>query len=150
MEGRDSILIQAASKLGLTEQYEVAGNFQGHGVNGTDIPNYIFRWTEREVEKTLKSFAPQFNHTVHYRYHSNYPDGHGFKLPGKIAIKILRAFYLIFTTLFPKQQNLMAFFIEKPRAPDDLKPWLSVDPTTNEVIVNRDWIKTSYNKRLSR
>jgi SAM-dependent methyltransferase len=41
IEARDSILIRLASKLGLTEQYEVAGNFKGHGVNGTDVPNFI-------------------------------------------------------------------------------------------------------------
>ena len=150
VEGRDSALMRIASRFGLTEQFEVAGNFEGHGVNGTDIPNFIFRWTEQEVEKTLKSFAPHFDHEVQYRYHSNYPDGHGFGLAGRIAIRILKPAYLIFTALFPKQQNLMAFFVRKPNAPDDLKPWLTLDPETNQIVVNRAWIKKSYSKKLSK
>ncbi len=150
VEGRDSALIRVASKVGLTEQFEVGGNFKGHGVNGTDIPNYIFRWTEREIEKTLKSYAPHFNHCVEYRYHSNYPTGHGFGALGKAVIKILKPAYLFFTAAFPRQQNLMAFFVRKPIAPQDLKPWLSFDALSNEIRVNRNWIKSSYNKRLSK
>lgn len=150
VEGRDSMLIRVASRLALTEQFEVAGNFSGHGVNGTDIPNFIFRWTEREVEKTLKSFAPHFNHHVDYRYHSNYPDGHGFRLAGRVIVVLLKPVYLLFTALFPRQQNLMAFFVTKPRTPDDLKPWITVDPNSEELIVDREWIKTSYTKKLSK
>ena len=99
----------------LTEQFESAGNFKRHGVDGTAIPNFIFRWTEREVEKTLKSFAPDFDHDVHYRYHSNYPDGHGFGSAGRTVIGILKPAYLAFTALFPKQQNLMVFSFGRRR-----------------------------------
>ena len=150
VEGRDSALMRISSRLGLTEQFEVAGNFKGHGVNGTDIPNFVFRWTEREVEKTLKSFAPHFDHDVYYRYHSNYPEGHGFGLAGRLVIGMLEPAYLVFTALFPKQQNLMAFFVRKPKAPDDLKPWLTLDPETSEIVVDRNWIKKSYSKKLSK
>ena len=149
-EGRDSFLIRAASKIGLTEQFEVAGNFNGHGVNGTDIPNFIFRWTEREVEKTLKSYAPQFNHFVSYRYYSNYPNGHGFRPLGKLLIKILRPAYSLLISALPKQQNIMAFFVLKPKSPDNLKPWLSHSPESDEITVNRDWIRRAYRKKLSR
>jgi ubiquinone/menaquinone biosynthesis C-methylase UbiE len=40
-ESRDSLLIRFAERLGLTQSYEVAGNYPGMGVNGTDIPNFI-------------------------------------------------------------------------------------------------------------
>lgn len=149
-EARDSLLIRLASRVGLSEQYEVAGNFEGHGVNGTDIPNYIFRWTEREVEKTIKSFAPHFNHHIEYRYYSNYPSGHGFQTLGKLMITLLKPFYLLFTSLFPKQQNIMAIFIAKPKIPDDLKPWVSYDKDKNKLTVDRIWIKNFYRKIHSR
>lgn len=149
-EARDSALIRLASRVGLSEQYEVAGNFSGHGVNGTDIPNHIFRWTEREVKKTLRSYAPHVNHNIQYRYYSNYPVGHGFGSFGKFMIAMLKPAYLLFTTIFPRQQNIMAIFISKPRIPDDLKPWVGYDAEEKGLIVNHDWIDHSYSKIHSR
>lgn len=72
IESRDSVLIRITQKTGLTEEYEVKGNFPGSGVNGTDIPNYIYRWTEREVEKTIKCFDPCFKQKYYYRYGTIY------------------------------------------------------------------------------
>ncbi len=149
-EGRDSALTRLASTAGLTENYEVAGNHKGHGVNGSDIPNFIFRWTEREVYKTLRAFAPHLNHRVSFRYHTNYPNGHGFGRLGRVVIRALYPCFRLFTALFPKQQNLMAFFVAKPKIPEDLKPWLIVDQGSGELIVNKPWIKSHYSKRLSK
>jgi ubiquinone/menaquinone biosynthesis C-methylase UbiE len=59
-ESRDSLLIRIAERFGLTQTYEVAGSYQGMGVNGTDIPNFIYRWTEREIRKTISSYSPFF------------------------------------------------------------------------------------------
>ena len=141
---------QLADRIGLTEAYEVAGNFSGAGVNGTDIPNYIYRWTEREVEKTIKTYAPHMDHTFEYRYSSHYPDGHGFNAFMKVIVKLLKPAYLMLKVLFPKQQNHFAFFVHKPIVPGDLKPWLSYDEDIGDIKINRDWIKNSYTKRLSR
>jgi len=150
IEAKDSFLMRIAGKLGLTEGYEVAGNFKAHGVNGTDIPNFIFRWTEREVEKTIFSFAPHVTHRFQYRYYSNYPDGHGFGVMDRILCKLLKPVYHLFVLLLPKQQNSMAFYVRKPSVPEDLKPWLYFDKENNEIKVDRDWIKTKYSKKLSR
>lgn len=150
VEARDSILMRIAERIGLTERYEVAGNFSGHGVNGTDIPNHIYRWTEREIEKTIMSYAPQANHRFIYRYSSNYPNGHGFSPLGKITVTVLKPFFRLFVLAFPRQQNIMGFFIKKPSIPGDLKPWLLYDSKEKEIKVNREWIRSSYRKRLSR
>ena len=150
IESRDSLLMRSAESLGLTEAYEVAGNFAGHGVNGTDIPNYIYRWTEREVEKTIKTYAPHVNHRFEYRYSSHYPEGHGFRPGMKVLIRLLKPVYHGFKALFPKQQNHFAIFVHKPVIPDQLKPWLTYDEKSGEIEVDRDWIKNSYTKRKSR
>lgn len=150
IESRDSILMRVASRLGLTEQYEVAGNFAGHGVNGTDIPNFIYRWTEREVEKTIKTFAPHLNHTFEFSYSSHYPEGHGFGQGMRLLIKALKPVYMVFRWLLPKQQNHFAFFVYKPTVPGDLKSWVRWNKETGELEVDRAWIKSSYSKRLSR
>jgi len=150
IESRDSSLIRLAQRLGLTERYEVAGNFAAHGVNGTDIPNYIYRWTEREIEKTINVFAPHLNHSFEYRYASHYPDGHGFQSGMKIVVKLLKPAYSLFCALFPKQQNHFAFFVPKPSVPDHLKPWISYDHETGAFDVDQEWIKRHYTKRMSR
>jgi hypothetical protein len=93
IESSDCFLIRAAQYLGLSEAYEVAGNFAGHGVNGTDIPNYIYRWTEREIEKTIKSFAPEFTHEFRYLYGSVYPV-HGFTSAARLIVKAAWPLYL--------------------------------------------------------
>jgi ubiquinone/menaquinone biosynthesis C-methylase UbiE len=149
IESRDSLLIRIANTLGLSEQYEVSGNFAGHGVNGTDIPNFIYRWTEREVEKTIKAFAPHFNHSISYRYGSIYPDSRDLKSHFRSAAQLLHPFYRLITILAPKQQNHFAFFVRKPEIPRDLKPWLKLT-SDGQISVDRDWISTRYTKRLSR
>lgn len=150
IESRDSMLMRIASRFGLTEQYEVAGNFAGHGVNGTDIPNFIYRWTEREVEKTIKTYAPHFNHHMEFSYSSHYPEGNGFGRGMRLFVKVLKPVYLVFKTLFPRQQNHFSFFVRKPSVPADLKPWIRYNEETDELEVNQKWIRSSYSKRLSK
>ena len=54
--------MRAAIRLGVVDEYEltaVADNaFRSGGVRNTGVPNYVYRWTEREVEKTIRSAAP--------------------------------------------------------------------------------------------
>ena len=54
--------MRAAIRLGVADEYEltaVADNaFRSGGVRNTGVPNYVYRWTEREVEKTIRSAAP--------------------------------------------------------------------------------------------
>lgn len=97
IEGRDSLLIRLAERLGYSQEYEVAGTYHGMGVNGTEIPNYIFRWTEREVEKTIKSFSPFYKHKIIYRYGSLYPNGPDLNKSQKLTLYLLRPFYYLLT-----------------------------------------------------
>src|SRR3989339_403735 len=66
IESRDSWLMRLLIKFNITPDFETAAIFDHHckygGVNNTCIPNYIYRWTEREVEKTIKSYAPHVRH----------------------------------------------------------------------------------------
>ncbi len=58
-ESRDSFLMRLAVWLGLTLDYETDSVVTGKGgVADTGVPNFIYRWTEREVEKTVASFDP--------------------------------------------------------------------------------------------
>lgn len=62
IEAQDSLLMRLAVRYGLVPEYEMnairdSGGLSG-GVNGTPIPNYVYRWTKREVEKTIRSLDP--------------------------------------------------------------------------------------------
>ena len=62
IESRDSALMRVAVRLGAVDEYELAAvaahGFRSGGVANTSTPNYVYRWSEREVEKTVASFAP--------------------------------------------------------------------------------------------
>jgi SAM-dependent methyltransferase len=60
-ESRDSLLMRAAVSLGLTESYEVSAislDGKNGGVADTGTPNFIYRWTERDVRNTIASYDP--------------------------------------------------------------------------------------------
>lgn len=130
-EARDSALMRLLVRLHLTQVYENAtvylhGGTAG-GVRNGPVPNYIYRWTEREVEKAIDCFAP---HAIH-----SYTYGHGHDIPAlllipgkrspkQLAVAALYFAYRCVAHLFPRQQNLFAFMIRKPELPTGLQPWL--------------------------
>ncbi len=58
-ESQDSWLLRLGVRFGLTVDYEVNAihdqGGHGGGVNATPVPNYVYRWTPREVEKLVRS-----------------------------------------------------------------------------------------------
>ena len=155
-EPRDSLVTQIVTRLGVSQTYEHSAVFsegcQFGGVNNTDVPNYVYRWNEREVEKTIKSYAPGARHRFHYKY--------GHDLPAlmcddpatprvrrrkdlkRLVIYTARPFYELLTMVFPKQQNLFAAFVEKPILPRDLQPWLTVED--GRVRFDERWGRETY------
>ena len=143
IESRDSWLMRLLIKFKITPAFETAAvydhNCKYGGVNNTCIPNYIYRWTEHEVEKTIKSYAPHVRHKILYRYGSDKPSAtkRSKSFYKKIIINILSPIYRLIVKLFPKQQNLFAFFITKPVIPDDLQPWIKFDDGV--MSFNESW-----------
>ena len=71
IEANDSLLTRIACKLKLSEEYELSAvekNVISGGVDNTNIPNYVYRWTEREVMKLMKSFRPDLKHKIDFDY----------------------------------------------------------------------------------
>jgi ubiquinone/menaquinone biosynthesis C-methylase UbiE len=143
IESRDSWLMRLLIKSKITPDFETAAiydhNCKYGGVNNTCIPNYIYRWTEREVEKTIKSFAPFVKHKFAYRYGLDEPSAtkRSKSFVKKIMINILSPIYRLIVKVFPKQQNLFAFLITKPVIPDDLQPWIKFDDGV--MSFNESW-----------
>ena len=117
MEANDSFISRVACKLKLSEEYELSAikkNITTGGVDNTNIPNYVYRWTEREVIKLMKSFRPDLKHKIFFNYSSH------IKFTQSKAIKI---FFDIIFLIFPKQKNLLSIYIDK------------------DNLITNDWIK---------
>ncbi len=113
-ESRDSFTMRAAVRLGLTLDYEtdsITPDGKG-GVAETGIPNFVYRWTERDVIKTIASFDPRQKPNVEFFYDLRIP----FHRLGMISRRIgvlLDPLAKGFATIFPSQCNEFAFAISK-------------------------------------
>ena len=88
-----------------------AEGFRAGGVANSAVPNYVYRWTEREVEKTIRSAAPERRHRFLWfraRAAAVRPRGDGEKRLARPRWP-LRAL----VTVLPGQANLFAFAVLK-------------------------------------
>lgn len=153
LEARDSVIMRFMEKYGITQTYEHAAVYYNDcnfgGINNTEIPNYIYRWTEREIEKTIQSYAPYCKHKYIYKYGSAFPCTPELENKGqlkKTLLKFVRPFFDVLVKLFPKQQNLFAFYVEKPAIPNSLFPWLVFDEKEKRITFNKEWGDRKYKK----
>jgi SAM-dependent methyltransferase len=133
IEARDSIVMRLATKFGLTSEYEILPVALGSvGMRNTHYPNYVYRWTEREVRKTVASYAPELRHEIKFFYGMSLPVRHP-NAPRSVKHALISAsqpFAMLLKWLMPSQCNLFAFAIRKPSAPVDLQPWMKWDGAT--------------------
>ena len=144
IESRDSALVRLGARAGAVDRYELsavaAHGLAAGGVANTSTPNFVYRWTEREVEKTIASYAPHARHRIRYFREFELPDvlvteARG---PRATALRLLRPAVGLVTKMLPSQANLFAFAIEKPQLPRDLQPWLRLEggrPEPDERVI---------------
>jgi ubiquinone/menaquinone biosynthesis C-methylase UbiE len=129
-EPRDSLLLRMGVKLGFGQDYELAAvvcnEARCGGVTNSVVPNYVYRWTKREVEKTIRSYAPEAKHRIDYFHALRIPTGALSLKRRKLHLYIANVLGLFagVATTFPFMANNIAFFVAKPRLPRDLQPWL--------------------------
>ena len=107
IEANDCLLTRVACKLGIAEEYEktaIIKNKTFGGVDNSPVPNYVFRWTEREIIKLIKSYKPNKQHNIIFNYE------HDIKYTKNFLVKFI---FKVFFFMFKKQQNLLSFFIIK-------------------------------------
>lgn len=145
-ESRDSALMRLLERRALTETYEQRGvYFNGGGFGGVrngSVPNFVYRWTEREVEKTISAFAPHVTHGFSYHYGHDVPAA--LLYPGTTARKafLKSAYwaYKMFAAAFPRQQNLFAFYVAK----GPLQPW--VTEQAGRLHFDMDWGRARFER----
>ena len=106
IESRDCFLTRLSCSLGLSEIYEYSAvkNDDRGGVDNTNVPNFVYRWTENEVLKLINSYKPLNKYMIYFDY-----DYH-FKFLNNIFINF---FVWFFFTIFVNQKNLMSVYIKK-------------------------------------
>jgi SAM-dependent methyltransferase len=70
-EARESFLMRVAVRFGLTEADErsaISADRKNGGVADTGIPNFVYRWTERDVYKTVASYDPARTPKIKFFY----------------------------------------------------------------------------------
>jgi len=134
VESRDSMLMRTANTLGLSPLYEVeavvGSDFSGGGVDNSNVPNYIYRWTEADFKKALRAFDPRGQHTFRFFYGLNLPYELASWKKSSMKLKVIKVADPLLrglTRVFKKQCNTMAMVALKPRVPDDLWPWLKAE-----------------------
>jgi SAM-dependent methyltransferase len=150
VEPVDNLLTRLATIAGFGQQYECATVVQGGheygGVNCTGVPNHIYRWTKREVEKTIRSFNPTATPRMVFTYRLFVPWDQLLwrRSMARYAIVKAAAFPICgLQRLFPSiLANNMVGLVSKPRVPQDLHPWLELSNGT--VISNRKWFDAEF------
>jgi len=127
-EARDSLMVRAAVALGFTGEFEleaVSGEgYESGGLNNGPIPNLNFRWTEREVIKTIRAADPAHVEQIDFFYGLRLPTlrfEHVNAPAKRIALKLMAPGVRAFAKLFPKQGNQFGFAITKTGR---LRDWL--------------------------
>lgn len=128
IESRDSLAVRAAQWLGLSPVYEVnARLLETRRIGGVDygpVPNHVYRWTEAEFEKTVRSYDPTM--LVTFRYF------HGLNLPRyardrrrRAVLRVLAPLARTIARAAPRQANAFAMVAIKPEPPSGRVPWLA-------------------------
>jgi ubiquinone/menaquinone biosynthesis C-methylase UbiE len=150
-EPYDNLLTRMSVRLSIGQEYEHAGVFQNGcargGVGNSAIPNHIYRWTEREIEKTIHCYAPFARHEIRYFRGTRIPWGQlrarrrrGLYCTVKLTQPALQAF----SFCFPRQRNNFAALVLKPDLPGALHPWLRQDG--GAIRLDEGWLVARYRR----
>jgi ubiquinone/menaquinone biosynthesis C-methylase UbiE len=155
IESRDSLIMRLANWLRLSPEYEIEAvidnDFCTGGLNNTEIPNYIYRWTEAEFTKTIRSFNPLGKHTFRFFYALNLPYAQAEMKKSNLKLRVVQLsepLLRALTRIFKKQCNSFAMVALKPDVPGDLWPWLTLKE--GRVHFNADYAEARFKLPTSR
>jgi SAM-dependent methyltransferase len=142
-EPRDTRLVRLGVRIGFGQEYEiaaVAGNgLHFGGVGNSSTPNYVYRWTKQEVEKTILTGFP--SERARFRYYSalRFPESRLQIMKNRGMVRLLRMLLpaaRVFAKVFPGQTNCFAFAISKT---GELHPWMR-----SKECVDAEWMGRRY------
>jgi hypothetical protein len=141
-EPRDTWMVRLGVRLGFGQEYELAAladnGLRFGGVGNGPTPNYIYRWTRREIEKTIHTYFPA--ERMRFRYFSalRVPESRMRSMKNRVVAGTLRALVpavRVFAKVFPGQMNCFAFAITKT---GEMQPWMK------DGMVDGEWVERRY------
>lgn len=129
IENRDSATLRLAARFGLTLDYELDavrdGDYAFGGQRNSGVPNYVYRWTEREIEKTIASADPAHAVPIAHFYGGRFPEERARAARGArgALLAAARLPFAVWTRLLPRQANVFASLIDKSAR--RLRPWMN-------------------------
>jgi ubiquinone/menaquinone biosynthesis C-methylase UbiE len=150
-EPYDNLLTRLSVRFNIGQEYEHAAVFYNGcafgGVRNSHIPNHIYRWTQREILKTINCYAPHARHEVEFFHRTRIPWE---QLRGRrnrtlyFTVKLAQPALRLFELCFPRQSNNFGALVLKPELPLALHPWLRQD---GEIIrVDEEWLALRYRR----
>lgn len=138
VENQDSRMMRLATRAGVVGWYELAAveadGYDTGGVDGTGVPNFIYRWTRRDLYKTVATFDPAYD--IPIEVHTEWNLGVGrvssavlqrkLHLSAERADRVFNSGQRLLNKMAGRQGNIFAATIRKDQA--RLHPWM-VSPT---------------------
>ena len=145
IEGNDSYFMRICNYLNLSQEFELSAvtnkdnSYDLGGVDNSNIPNFVYRWTKREVIKLISSYSPQFIYKIKFFYDSDFE---GYKKVRKVKylkpfLYFLEIIAKIYFFIFSNERNLFCFYINKDQR--KLQKWLEIN-NKNKIQVNKKYL----------
>jgi SAM-dependent methyltransferase len=133
-EPNETALTRLGVRLGIGQAYECAAvadnDLRWGGVENSAVPNFVYRWTEREVRKTLAAFDPTGEPRVQCFYGLRVPDSAAASVrrgPARLLARAAPPLARATLGVFPRQANALAVAIDRLDPAQDAHPWLVAD-----------------------
>jgi SAM-dependent methyltransferase len=148
-EPYDNLVTRIGVRLNIGQAYEhasVVGNkFEHGGVGNSRVPNYVYRWTEREIVKTISSYAPEAGTDIRFVHRMRVPWGQLRHRTNGALYSLVRFAQPALKALelcLPSQTNSFAAIVLKPELPRSLHPWLRQDGDT--LRLDEQWLAARF------
>lgn len=137
-------------RLGFGQRYELAAvnptEGERGGVADSGLPNYVARFCRADVEEIARTSEPIGAPRIRCWYRTRMPRRLTFvKNPAlRVAARLSGGVLTRLGRTVPTFANNVAFYVAKPRIPEDLFPWLRVED--GRVVVDRSYLRGQYDE----
>lgn len=137
IENRDSATIRLARRFGLGADYELDavrdGGYAAGGMRNGGTPNHVYRWTEREVAKTVASLDPAHRVPIDFVYGLRFPEERVARMRGwrRVVAEASRLPLSALAGIAPRQANVFGFLIDKRAR--RLQPWMAAERAMSQA-----------------
>lgn len=149
----DNIFTSLGVRVGMGQEYEQAAVYGNDcrfgGVRNTCIPNYVYRFTAREIRKTVRCLKPEVQVKTTFSFHFVAPWSallmrkSGLRF---VSVMMMRPLMALLQRMLPRVfANQIVALVVKPRGLEGIQPWLRREG--DRIEVNNDWFAARYARR---